>query len=192
MYEILVLGATFAAAGIARRYQERCLVLERRAQAGYEFFCAEDDLQIYSYLKECCTVFCAEIVSVEKDGEGFVCMTHGVDGFRSYRAKRVVDTRCNAGMSHAKTFDLLIDDGNTRSVMQCPVSLDCDFSKARAIAKKAIQELPKGKRLVLMADEFNYCVKAGYPKTVDGILYLPSKAYATPTLAFEAGWEVEK
>ena len=192
MYEILVLGATFAAAGIARRYQEKCLVLERRAQAGYEFFCAEDDLQIYSCLKECCTVFCVEVVSVQKNEDGFLCVTHGVDGFRSYKAKRVVDTRCNAAMSRSKTFDLLIDEGNSRSVMQCPVSLACDFSKARAIAKKMIEARPEGKRLIVMADEFNYCVKEGYPKTVDGILYLPSKAYATPTLAFEAGQEVEK
>ena len=38
MYDVIVLGATFAASGIARQYKERCLVIERRAQAGYEFF----------------------------------------------------------------------------------------------------------------------------------------------------------
>ena len=38
MYEVIVLGATFAAAGIAEQCKHNCLILERRAQAGYEFF----------------------------------------------------------------------------------------------------------------------------------------------------------
>ena len=42
MYDVIVLGATFAAAGIAQQHKEKCLVIERRAQAGYEFFGALD------------------------------------------------------------------------------------------------------------------------------------------------------
>lgn len=36
-YDVIILGATFASAGIAEVLKERCLILERRPQAGYEF-----------------------------------------------------------------------------------------------------------------------------------------------------------
>lgn len=192
MYEILVLGATFAAAGIAHQCQENCLVLERRAQAGYEFFGAEKDIQIYSFFKECHAVFCVEIVSVEKTDDGFLCVTHGVDGYRSYTAKRVVDTRCNAAMSQSKTYDLLVENGGRREIRRCPVPLSSGFAEARRIAQKAILGFSPKERLILMADEFNYCVKEGYPTEEGGIFYLPSKTYATPALAFEAGVSLGK
>lgn len=186
MYEILVLGATFAAAGIAHQYKEKCLVLERRAEAGYEFFCAGNDARIYSCLKECRTVFCVEIVSVEKTDDGFLCVTHGVDGFRSYTARRVVDTRCNAAMSQSKTYNLLVDRKGKREVLRLTVPLDCSFAEARTVAKRVIEGFSE-ERLVYMADEFDYCVKEGYPKEENGILYLPSKAYSSSDLAFAGG-----
>ena len=37
-YEVIILGATFAAAGLIEKYKEKALILERRPQAGYEFF----------------------------------------------------------------------------------------------------------------------------------------------------------
>lgn len=37
-YDVIVLGATFTAAGIATELGEKCLVIERRPQTGYEFF----------------------------------------------------------------------------------------------------------------------------------------------------------
>ena len=36
-YDVIVLGATFAAAGIVEALGDRCLIIERRPQAGYEF-----------------------------------------------------------------------------------------------------------------------------------------------------------
>ena len=39
-YEIIVLGATFTAAGIAQKYKEKCLIMERSTLAGYEFLSA--------------------------------------------------------------------------------------------------------------------------------------------------------
>ena len=45
-------------------------------------------------------------------------------------------------------------------------------------------------RLILSAYEFDYHIKEGYPKTQDGILLLPSKAYKNPSLAFEAGQRI--
>ena len=37
LYDVIVLGATFLGAGIAEAVGDRCLVIERRPQAGYEF-----------------------------------------------------------------------------------------------------------------------------------------------------------
>lgn len=42
-------------------------------------------------------------------------------------------------------------------------------------------------RLLCLANDFDYNVKQEYPKYVDGILYMPSKAYKNPILAFDAG-----
>lgn len=38
MYETIVLGATYLAAGIASRQKKKCLIIEQTLQAGYEFF----------------------------------------------------------------------------------------------------------------------------------------------------------
>lgn len=185
MYEILVLGATYAAAGFAERYQEKCLVLESRAEAGYEFF-GEQGRRIYTELNRCRTLFCVRVVSVERTEDGFLCVAHGVEGFHSFRAKRVVDTRCTAAMSDSKTYNLLIDRRGRREILRLPVPLDCSFAEARGIAKKKMEGFSE-ERLIYMADEFDYQVKEGYPKEENGILYLPSKAYGSPDLAFAGG-----
>ncbi|MBQ2695942.1 MAG: hypothetical protein IJF61_01415 [Clostridia bacterium] len=52
IYDVIVLGATFAAAGIANHYGENCLILERRPQAGYEFLNALSFGHNYSALLE--------------------------------------------------------------------------------------------------------------------------------------------
>ncbi len=203
MYEVIVLGATFAAAGIACRHKENCLVLERSVRTGYEFFGNDgSDIPLYDIFGRCHTVFAAEVVSVEKDDNGFLCLTHGVDGFRTYRAKAVVDTRCREEMCVSKTYDLLIESGETpafsnvhwekangenRYILRCPVPLDWGYPQARSIARKTVEQFSKTQRLILSADEFSYQLKAGYPKTQNGILLLPSKAYPNPTLAYEAG-----
>lgn len=206
MYELIVLGATFAAAGIARQYGDRCLIIERRARAGYEFFGAlhlvGDETELYRQYEKCCPLFCTEIVSVEKVGDTFTCVTHGVDGYRTYQAKNVVDTRCSDEMCQSKTYNLLIESeetpsfsgvhwkkakGENRYVLCCPVSPDSGFSQARAQAMDVIRQFSESQRLILSADAFDYQVKPGYPKMEGDIWCLPSKAYETPELAYEAG-----
>jgi UDP-galactopyranose mutase len=107
------LGATFAASGIAQQYNKKCLVIERRAQAGYEFFGALDftveETEIYAHFKSCHILFCTDLVSVQNTDNQFACVTHGVQGFYTYYAKKVIDTRSNAEMSLSKTYNLLID-----------------------------------------------------------------------------------
>ena len=207
IYEAIVIGATFAAAGIAHRYKEKCLVVERRAQGGYEFFTSqlfcEKPLSVYPYFSECDSAFCTEIISVTQKNDGFICLTCGVEGFQSFEGKRIVDTRCSAEMSASKTYDLLIESkhapsfenlscektsGENRYLLRCPVPLACDFAEAREIAQAIVESFSEEQRLILSADEFNYRIKEGYPKMQDGVLLLPSKAYQNPSLAFEAGF----
>ena len=205
MYDVIVLGATYAAAGIAQQYKENCLVIERRLQGGYEFFLTECDVPLYEIFKGCDTIFSAEVVSVEKTEKGFLCLTHGVDGFRSYEAKVVIDTRCREEICLSKTYDLLMESpeipdfpnaekgkGENRYILRCPVPLDCTYPQARAIVKEIVEQFGEAQKLILSADAFTYQVKSGYPKTENGILLLPSKVYATPILAYKAGQEVAK
>jgi len=206
MYELIVLGATFAAAGIARQYGDKCLVIERRAMAGSEFFGAlhaiGEETDIHSRFEGCCPLFCTEVVSVEKTDQGFACLTHSVDGFRTYEAKQVVDTRCSTEMCCSKTYNLLIESvelpafsnvrwkkakGENRYILFCPVPLECNYSQAREVALDVIKQFSDAQRLILSADIFDYRVKPEYPKMENGIRYIPSKAYESPDLAYAAG-----
>lgn len=205
MYEVIVLGATFAAAGIARQLEKKCLVLERRAQAGYEFFGALrfdiGEAAIYNWLKSCDTLFCAELIRVKKTETGFACQVHGVNGYCTYYAKKVVDTRCNEAMSLSKTYNLLIESkerpafdcahceqiSEDRYLISCPVPLSCGYVQARRIALDLITQFTQTQRLILSASAFDYRVKPDYPQNEDGILRLPSKAYDSSSCAFEAG-----
>lgn len=209
MYEIIVLGATFAAAGIAESCQKDCLVIERRAEAGYEFFCPhfDSDIEVYPHLQKANVLFGTDVVSVEQTENGFSCLTHSVEGFRTFEAKRVIDTRCNGQMCDGKTYDLLIESPVTPDfpgvackyvgeekhyILSVPVPLDWGYTQARAKALDLIRQFSGKQKLIYSAGEFNYQVKAGYPKEENGILYLPSKAYANPALAFHAGKELAK
>ena len=212
MYEIIVLGATFAAAGIAHQLKEKCLVIESRGDGGYEFFggqsfAATEELSVYPFLKECYTVFCCEVCSVKKEGEDFLCETHGVDGFFTYKAKRIIDTPATADMSLGKTYDMLIDSeeepqfpnatckkakGKNRYVVKLSVPLYCGFSFARRKALELVKSFSDTQRLILLADEFSFITKEDCRKEENGIFYLPSCSYATPRLAFNGGEEMAK
>lgn len=205
MFEVIVLGATFLAAGIARRYQKECLVIERRAKAGYEFFGTYGaESHIYPCFGEAVTLFNTEIVSITRTDNGFSCFTHSVSGYRCFEAKRVIDTRCTAQMSVSKSYNLLMESDKAPDfigtcyengemehhyILKCEVPLSCDFTQARRTALNVIEHFSENQRLILTADEFDYRVKYDYPKTENGILHLPSKAYDTPALAFAAGLE---
>lgn len=209
MYDVIVLGATFVAAGIAERYKEKCLVLERRLQAGYEFFgtlYGGGEVTVYRNFEKCHTIFDVGIVSIKREDGAFLCVTHGVDGFCTYKAKRIIDTRCNADMCVSKTYNLLIEseeepdfsnlycekvEGHNRYILHCEVPLYCGYVEARTIVKKILEGFSETQRLILSANEFDYRVKADYPKTENGILYLPSRLYADSVLAFEAGLDID-
>ena len=209
MYELIVLGATFAAAGIAEKHQGNCLVIERRMEAGYEFFCPhfDTDLEIYPHLQKADLLFGTDVVSVEKTEKGFSCIVHNVEGFAAYEAKKVIDTRCSAQMCEAKSYDLMIVSGTKPAfpgvackpvdqqkhyILSVPVALQCSYPEARATVLELVKQFSSSQRLIYSAGEFNYQVKAGYPKEENGILLAPSKAYGDPMQAFNAGKELEK
>lgn len=233
MYDVIVLGATFAAAGIAAALQEKCLVIEPRTQAGYEFFgalsfgtnCqkapvrqAARDLQkallpengcpyggdrlIYPYFEASHILFATRPVSTEQTEDGFLCTVHGVNGFCTYKAKTVVDTRSSDAISISKTYNLLIESEEPPALegadiqpggldrhylLSCPVPLSATFCDARSLAQKYIARFSETQKLILSANVFDYRVKPEFPKQSDGIHYLPSKLYEVPALAFEAG-----
>ncbi len=234
MFDVIVLGATFAAAGIAQTYQKSCLVLERSTRAGNEFFgalnfgknyeepiCAEEAAQLkrklldsglyggernlYPCFQNTNILFQTEVVSVKPTDGHFVCVTHGIDGYASFEAKRVIDTRSRDAMCCAKTYNLLVESakvplfsgvvtekapGENRYFLRCAVPVDCGYQEARQVAFGVMQNFADDQKVILSADGFDYKIKEGYPKNEQGILYLPSKAYDNPALAFQAGLEV--
>lgn len=143
MYEVIILGATFAAAGLAQHYKDRCLVIESSHRAGYEFYgtlqdfpadayipeqsaaCAlrETLLQapvihgshpaIYPYFRDCNILFGTQIVAIREENGISDCTVHGSRGFVTYRAKAVVDTRCSDAMCQSKTYNFLMESPTT-------------------------------------------------------------------------------
>lgn len=236
MYETIVLGATFAAAGIAIRQKKKCLILEQSLQAGYEFFGALNfgtdydvlpkteagkalhkqffadgvtpymrNTYIYPILQESNVLFGTQVVSVEKNADGFVCKTFGINGYASYLAKNIIDTRCREAISCGKTYNLLMESNTQPSfdgictestgvhhhyVLRFPVPCSWDYSQARLHAAKTLEQFTEGQKLILQADEFDYQVMENLPDPENGIRILPSKAYKNPICAFEAGLEV--
>lgn len=238
MYDLIVLGATFAAAGIAQKFRKRCLIIERGTRAGYEFYGAlnfgastqtadlsstalalEEKLyqspdgvygserHIYPLLNAANVVFGASPVSIERNGNAFVCKVLGVSGFVTYEGKSVVDTRCHEWMCLSKHYNFLMESpcvpnfagvcyrqipARSHYVISCPVPLSCSYPEARMTAFQVMQQFSDSQRLILSADEFDYHVQSGYPEIQEGILYLPSKGYETPALAFDAGLHIEE
>ena len=243
MYDLIVLGATFAAAGIAQTFPGSCLILEPKPLAGYEFLstchhgtdyhipavyplaqqmqrtfaekgafahnrtCLFDcAAPFYTLLEGKEVLLNTHILSTEKTDDGFRVTVHGINGFRTFTAKRIIDTRCNNRMCQSKTYNMLIDgtgevtlpEGVVREewgfthnyVLRCTVAPEDTLITARKRAKEVLEQLPEGHKVILLADDFDYQVKPGYPKTENGILMLPSKAYPNPILALDAGIHV--
>lgn len=233
MYDLIVLGATFAAAGIASHFQKRCLVIEPSARAGYEFFGAYSfgtnyekaavtpeaqalqeamlpengyiygkDRLIYPYFEGADILFATHLVSTEQTEGGVLCTVHGVNGFSTYNAKAVVDTRSSDAISISKTYNLLIESmevpffaGATTEktghphhyTLRCPVPLSVTFCEAREIARKYLSLFSENQKLILSADVFDYQIMPDFPKQSGNSFCLPSKAYENPVLAFDAG-----
>lgn len=232
MYDVIVFGATFAAAGIAEKFKEKCLVLERRLQAGYEFYGAlrygagydkplrrkeasdlfekfqkngtpyGNDTLIYPFFKQCTTLFGTEIVSVEKNGDAFLCTVHGVDGYKTFFSKAVVDTRFHAKYALSKTFNLLMEskdfphfdgilakaaDSEGRFVLQVPVPLSFTFQEARKEALKIVGKFSSTQKLIYSANEFDYRASDNLSPEENGVRLFPSKAFKNPVQAFEGG-----
>lgn len=234
MYDVIVLGATFTAAGIAHTYKKKCLIIEQTFQAGNEFFgalqygCGYDkkpkqaeaaalqekfadrsayaqQTEIYPYLQEADVLFGSQVSSIQKNENGFICVTYGVQGFYTFEAKQIIDTRSNDKISVSKTFNLLIKseeepafsgilyekaDLEDHYILRLPIPLSQGYHEARTMVQAVVRQFSETQRLILSASFFDYQIMVDHPKAKDGILCLPSKAYNNPALAFEAGLEV--
>ncbi len=246
MYEVIVLGATFTAAGIAGKLGKNCLILESRPDAGYEFFGAfhfgtgydkklyseeavllrekfkeqhafgevytENNQRVslfecmpllYQHLEKIPLLLNTQIVNIKKDGDEFLCLTHSISGYQTFRAKKIIDTRVTSNQCISKTYNMLIDGtgeipsmenvqsepwGLSRQyVLRCSVPLSADYSQARQTILPIIRSLPKEHKLLLLADVFDYTTKKGYPNMEKEIIYHPSKMYDNPLMAYDAG-----
>lgn len=242
LYDTIILGATFTAAGIASKSSGNSLIIDRRPHAGYEFInalsfgsCGTPEPVteqakalksqfrsrgaydsgkpclfpcapvLYQILEDCNVLLNTEILCVDRSDAGWVVTTHSVSGYRTFRAKHVVDTRVLPHQIQSKSLNLLInrDDGTAPQlpqqwvtenwgydadvVVKCPVSVDADYLRARTALADLLRQLPEGCKAALIADCFDYVLKEVILKESDGITYLPSKQYADPILAFDAG-----
>lgn len=159
---------------------------------------------LYQMLENKNVLLNTEIVSVTKDGEGFRVQIHGVSGYRTFYAKRVIDTRVLPDMIHSKTLNLLINSKNHPSrilpyaseakygypgdvLIKIPVRADAGYAEARKQVKQFLENMPAGYKATLVADCFDWAIKQSYPKLKDGIYYLPSARFLGPLSAFDAG-----
>ena len=241
-YDVIIIGATFTATGLLRKYSDRCLVIERRPQAGYEFlnalkfgtdydkelktvdakelyerfvsknaFCGENIClfdcagSFYSLLEGKNVLLNMEIVSVEKNEEGFTVTAHGVSGYRTFTSKKVIDTTIHEDMIKAKTLNFIVNTDKENpaplssdlktekwgyaedTLIKCTVNVNDGYIEARRILTDLIKTLPSDYKVALVADCFDYEIKSGYPIEKDGIVFMPSCAYKNPLLAFDAG-----
>ena len=241
LYDVIVLGATFTAAGISASLGDKCLVLESRPQAGYEFlnalsFGTDYDIHVqtdqanrlaeefhargvfaggipclfpcapalYKLLQDKPVLLNMQILSVEHDADAFTVTAHGVSGYRHFRAKAVVDTRTPKEQIRSRTLNLLLScpDGQlpaleggiiaqptaipTEFILKCPMPPACDYLQARTAIAALIRQLPDGFKVNLVADCFDDVLAAPRPSQ-KGVQLLPSKQFANPLRAFDAG-----
>lgn len=241
IYEAIVLGATFTAAGIAAVMGKDCLLIERRPQAGYEFLNAIhfgydynkplqtkeaeqlfDDFRhkgafcdgrvclfdcaglFYQTLEDKNVLLNMELLSVTRKEDLFEVTAHGVSGYRTFFAKKIIDTRVSNGIIQEKTLNLLVknldDDKATLPgsaeeqwgragdvLVKIPLEASEDYIVARKKVKAFLKNMPSGFKVVCVADCFACKVVPDYPKLCDGISFLPSAAFQNPLLAFDRG-----
>ena len=240
MYDLILLGATFAAAGIAKACKGTCLILESRPQAGYEFLSAlhfgtdyhlpvksalARDMQqafsnrnafspdriclfdcaapFYQLLEDIPLLLNVRLLSVEHRNGAYLCTIHGISGYQTFSARQVIDTRCTSQMCVSKTYNFLVDGSGPvplppdvayapwgfshNYVLRCFVPLEATYLTARKTAMDVLNALPQSHKLVQLADDFDYQVSSGYPRTENGVVFFPSKAYNNPILALDAG-----
>ena len=142
-------------------------------------------------------------VQIERDGDGFAVAAHGVSGFRSYRAKHLIDTTVHPDMIAEKSLNALINSDTETApfpgaaeetigcpgdlLLKCGVPAAADYAQARRALAEKINALPPAYKLAVIADCFDESVQGTYPAKKDGITYLPSCGFANPLLAFDAG-----
>ena len=123
------------------------------------------------------------------------CEILGITTCSSEPEKRaeIVDSMCRYMGKEIPIFPGVTAEkapGNNRYILRCAVPAECSYQEARKAAFGVMQNFAEDQKLILSADVFDYKIKEGYPKNEAGILYLPSKAFDNPVLAFQAGLEV--
>ena len=211
--EILILGATVAAAGILAAAGQNAVIIESRPDAGYEFFgafrsaygkdvepksepaCAlrqkfsrRDSLRactplFYACLREGRVFLSAHILDIARQEDGFAVTMCDASGERCIFARCLVDTRAEAKYITAKTINMLTMSG---AFVRIPLDVSADMISAR---QAVAAYLAKGTEdeVIAVADEFDLTLADFRTLEEDGILRLPSAGFADPISAFDAG-----
>lgn len=242
-YHKLILGATFAAAGLLTKSGGDCLVIEPKPSAGHEFLGAlafgtgygeplftTEAAEFYQQFQEKgamhrgkgCLFDCASllnakllnknvllntsIVDIRPEADGFCVTTHGVKGFRTFRATELVNTLCDEGNIFKKSFHAWVRPATKEAaapdsvqleplfgafensyIVKLPVEKDCTYPEARQRLSDVLKNELSGFRLGLSADCFALTPKKTGVFETGGIVQMPSCGFQNPLLAFDAG-----
>lgn len=146
-----------------------------------------------------------EIPEIQRKNELFSVTAHGVSGYRTFHARRVIDTRVHPRQIVSKSLNLLVntDDDTTPMIpggiptekwgfdkdltVKCPVPVEADYLQARKTVALLLRTLPENCKTALVADCFDYQLKDEIRTEDNGTEHLPSKGFQNPILAFDAG-----
>ena len=211
--EILILGATVAAAGILAAAGQQAVIVESRPDAGYEFFGAfrsaygkdvepqseparvlrqkfsrRDSLRactplFYACLRDRRVYLSAHVLDISRQDDGFAGTLCDASGERRILARRLVDTRAEEKYITGKRLNMLTMSGE---FLHIPLDPGADMIAARREAA-AYLAAHKDAEVVAVADEFDLTLADFRTLEEDGILRLPSAGFADPIAAFDAG-----
>ena len=242
-YNKVILGATFAAAGLLAKTDRDCLVIEPNSLAGHEFLGAlefgtgfdeplstAEAAAFYQQFQEKgavrrgkgCLFDCASllnakllnknvllnttVVDISPEAEGFCVTTHGVKGFRTFRATKIINTLCEEGNILKKSFhawvrpaakgaaapdtvqiEPLFGAFKNSYILKLPVEVSCTYPEARQRLSAVLKNELSGFRLGLSADYFAVTPKVTGVFETAGMVQMPSCGFQNPLLAFDAG-----
>lgn len=212
--EVLILGATVAAAGILAAAGQKAVIVESRPDAGYEFFgalrtvrgkhispvtekgialhkrfSARDSLRactplFYATLQGGRVYLSARVLDISRQEEGFAVTVCDASGERRIFAQHLVDTRAEARYITAKRLNVLFMSGRVAGI---DLPAEADMTEARRQLAEKLPELAAGEEIVAVADEFDLTLADFRTLEYDGILRIASAGYADPISAFDAG-----
>lgn len=191
---------TQEAAALSEKFKEKGAVSGSR---GCLFHCAG---LLYSKFLNKNVLLGTNIVQIEAESDGFQITVHGVKGFRTIRAKEIINTLCDNVNISKKSFhawvrpakkDWSVPEHITAEplfgafensyIVKLPVENDCTYPQARKKLDTVLKNELSDFKLGLSADCFAVTPKKTGVFKNGGLVHLPSCGFKNPLLAFDAG-----